>query len=38
MAGSWRQTLTPAQVARIVHDHVAVMRRFGYVDVDGTPL
>lgn len=37
-AGSWRQTLTPAQVARIVRDHFAVMRRFGYVDADGTPL
>ena len=30
-AGNWRQTLTALQVARIVGDHGAVMRRFGYL-------
>lgn len=29
-SGGWRELLTPAQVERIVTDHGAVMRRFGY--------
>lgn len=34
-AGGWRATLTEAQVARIVADHGAVMRRFGYLSAAG---
>ncbi len=30
-AGGWREILSPAQVARIVDDHGAVMERFGYL-------
>jgi len=30
-AGSWRDTLTPAQAARIEREHGAVMARFGYL-------
>lgn len=37
-SGSWRDRLTPEQVARIVADHGEVMRRFGYLDADGRPL
>lgn len=29
--GSWRTHLTPAQAARLIADHGAVMRRFGYL-------
>lgn len=36
-AGAWRHELTRAQVHRIVDTHGAVMRRFGYLDADGTP-
>lgn len=31
IAGGWRDSLTPAQVARIVADHGPVMARLGYV-------
>lgn len=33
--GSWREELTREQAARIVADHGAVMRRFGYLDENG---
>lgn len=33
--GSWREELSQEQVARIVRDHGAVMRRFGYLDEHG---
>lgn len=35
-SGSWRQELTGTQAAQIVADHVAVMRRFGYLDDRGS--
>ena len=31
-SGGWREVLSPAQAARIVRDHAAEMRRFGYLD------
>jgi hypothetical protein len=31
-SGQWRETLTPAQVDRIISDHGEQMRRFGYLD------
>jgi len=37
-AGGWRDTLSPAQVARIIADHGAVMARFGYLDAQGNPV
>lgn len=37
-AGSWRDSLTDAQVARIVADHGPMMRRFGYLDAAGNPV
>jgi hypothetical protein len=36
-AGSWRATLSAEQVEKIVQDHSDVMRRFGYIDADGSP-
>lgn len=33
--GSWREVLTPEQVARVIADHTDVMRRFGYLDDAG---
>jgi aryl sulfotransferase len=36
-AGSWRRFLTEAQIARIIGDHGAVMRRLGYLAEDGLP-
>ena len=30
-AESWREELTPAQTARIVHDHAKIMQRLGYL-------
>jgi hypothetical protein len=36
--GSWRDVLSEAQVARLVQDHAAVMRRFGYLDESGKPV
>jgi len=38
VAGDWQQTLTPAQIERIVADHGPMMRRLGYLDVEGRPL
>lgn len=37
-SGAWRDQLTSAQVERIIADHAPMMRRFGYLDVDGEPL
>ncbi len=37
-AGGWRETLSPAQVAAIVSQHGDVMRRFGYLNADGSPV
>ena len=34
-SGSWRESLTPEQVRRIISDHGEVMRRFGYLSTDG---
>lgn len=36
--GGWRNTLSDAQVERIIADHGPVMRRFGYLDARGNPL
>lgn len=36
--GSWPEELSPAQAEWIIHDHGAVMRRFGYLTEDGTPV
>jgi aryl sulfotransferase len=33
--GSWREVLSAEQVARVVSDHGAVMRRFGYLSAAG---
>jgi hypothetical protein len=30
-AGQWKEILTPQQVARVVKDHGAQMKRFGYL-------
>jgi len=37
-AGSWREELTPDQVRRLIEDHRAVMRRFGYLTDGDEPL
>ena len=37
-SGQWRERLTPAQIERIVRDHGAQMKRFGYLTGDGTPI
>jgi len=37
-SGDWRDKLSGAQVARLVEAHGEVMRRFGYLDEDGTPV
>ena len=34
-AGSWRESLTEAQIEKIIADHGAVMRRLGYLTEDG---
>lgn len=34
-SGSWREELSKEQVTRVVSDHGAVMRRFGYLDERG---
>ncbi len=36
--GSWRDSLSDAQAARLVADHGEVMRRFGYLDHCGNPV
>lgn len=36
--GSWREVLTPAQVAKIIADQGEMMRRFGYLDERGEPV
>lgn len=35
-AGCWREVLSPEQVATIVSQHGDVMRRFGYLNADGS--
>jgi aryl sulfotransferase len=37
-SGGWRDTLSDAQVERVVADHGPVMRRFGYLDEAGEPV
>jgi len=36
--GSWRESLTGSQAARIINDHADVMRRFGYLTAAGDPV
>ncbi len=36
--GSWRDALSTAQAARLIEDHRDVMRRFGYLTDDDTPI
>jgi hypothetical protein len=36
--GDWQETLSSAQVARVINDHYRVMQRFGYLDKEGRPL
>lgn len=36
--GSWRETLTEEQTARIINDHQDVMQRFGYLTDAGEPV
>ena len=36
--GDWQETLSPEQIERIVADHHAVMKRFGYLDEAGNPV
>lgn len=36
--GGWREVLSPEQVAAIVSQHGEMMRRFGYLNADGTPV
>jgi len=33
--GNWREELTPELVQKLISDHAAVMRRFGYLDENG---
>jgi hypothetical protein len=37
IAGDWQQTLTPAQIERVISDHHVMMQRFGYLDAAGNP-
>jgi len=36
--GSWRESLSQDHVARLVHDHRAVMERFGYLTENDVPV
>ena len=36
--GGWRDVLTDSQVERLISDHRAIMRRFGYIDQSDNPL
>ncbi len=36
--GDWRTVLTAEQVTRVIQDHREIMRRFGYLDADGSPI
>jgi hypothetical protein len=38
ISGSWREALTPELVAKLIADHQAEMRRFGYLSADGNPV
>lgn len=37
LSGSWREALPPELAARLVSDHRAEMKRFGYLNADGDP-
>lgn len=37
-AGDWRETLSAAQVTRLIADHATVMQRLGYLDLAGNPV
>ncbi|MEY3758996.1 MAG: hypothetical protein RIR39_487 [Pseudomonadota bacterium] len=37
-SGDWRDKLSPNQIDKIIQDHHAVMRRFGYLDDNGKPI
>jgi aryl sulfotransferase len=37
-SGTWRDTLSSSQIARIVADHGLVMRRLGYLDENDVPV
>ena len=37
-AGRWRELLSSEQVSAIVREHGEVMKRFGYLSADGTPV
>ena len=37
MAGDWQQTLSPAQLDKIISCHYHMMQRFGYLDAAGNP-
>lgn len=36
--GSWRESLSPEQVRRIIGSHHTVMKRFGYLDANDEPV
>lgn len=36
--GSWRESLTPEQAAKVISDHSEMMRRFGYLDDKNEPV
>jgi len=36
--GSWRDSLTPEQAAKIISDHSEMMHRFGYLDANNEPV
>lgn len=38
IVGDWRETLTEAQVQRIIHDHGELMRAYGYLDHNNQPV
>lgn len=37
IVGDWKDTLTPAQISRIIDDHHDVMQQFGYLDEQSNP-
>lgn len=38
IVGDWRETLTSSQIDRVIESHSPVMRRFGYLDRNNSPL
>lgn len=36
--GSWRESLTPEQAAKIISNHSEMMHRFGYLDANNEPI